>query len=37
VTVGGTCGTLRQTADANPPLNLLIQPVLLDPKLCGTG
>jgi phospholipid/cholesterol/gamma-HCH transport system substrate-binding protein len=37
VTVGGTCGTLKQTADANPPLNLLIQPVLLDPKLCGTG
>jgi phospholipid/cholesterol/gamma-HCH transport system substrate-binding protein len=37
VTVGGTCGTLKQTGDANPPLNLLIQPVLLDPKLCGTG
>jgi phospholipid/cholesterol/gamma-HCH transport system substrate-binding protein len=37
VTVGGTCGTLKQTGDANPPLNLLFQPVLLDPKLCGTG
>jgi phospholipid/cholesterol/gamma-HCH transport system substrate-binding protein len=35
VTVGGTCATLKQTADQNPPLNMVLQPALLDPSVCG--
>jgi phospholipid/cholesterol/gamma-HCH transport system substrate-binding protein len=35
VTVGGTCPTLRQVADQNPPLNMVLQPALLDPAVCG--
>jgi phospholipid/cholesterol/gamma-HCH transport system substrate-binding protein len=35
VTVGGTCSTLRQTADQNPPFNMVLQPALLDPAVCG--
>ena len=35
VTIGAKCTTLKQTGDANPPLGLLFQPALLDPKLCG--
>ena len=35
VTIGGKCTTLKQTADANPPLGMVFQPALLDPRLCG--
>ena len=35
VTVGSTCSTLKQTADQNPPLNMVLQPALLDPSVCG--
>jgi len=34
VTLAGTCGTLKQTADAEPPLGMLLAPALLDPSVC---
>lgn len=35
ITVGGACPTLRQTADQNPPLGMVLGPALLDPTICG--
>ncbi|MEA2268583.1 MAG: phospholipid/cholesterol/gamma-HCH transport system substrate-binding protein [Solirubrobacteraceae bacterium] len=37
VTLGGTCGVLKEIAGDNPPLNLALQPALLDERICGTG
>jgi phospholipid/cholesterol/gamma-HCH transport system substrate-binding protein len=37
VTLGGTCGVLKQIAGDNPPLNLALQPALLDERICRTG
>jgi phospholipid/cholesterol/gamma-HCH transport system substrate-binding protein len=37
VTLGGTCGVLKEMAGDNPPLNLALQPALLDDRICGTG
>ncbi len=34
VTVAGTCGSLKQTADSIPGLGMLFAPALLDPKVC---
>ncbi|MCW3010524.1 MAG: hypothetical protein JWO90_928 [Solirubrobacterales bacterium] len=35
LTIGGTCNTLKSTAAANPPLNLVLAPALLDPTICA--
>jgi phospholipid/cholesterol/gamma-HCH transport system substrate-binding protein len=35
VALEASCTTLRQTADQNPPLNMVLQPALLDPTVCG--
>ena len=37
VTLGGTCSVLKELTGDNPPLNLLFQPALLDPRVCGNG
>jgi hypothetical protein len=37
VTLGGTCGVLKEIAGDNPPLNLALQPALLDERICRTG
>ena len=35
VTLGGTCAVLKEVTGDDPPLNLLYQPALLDPRVCG--
>jgi phospholipid/cholesterol/gamma-HCH transport system substrate-binding protein len=37
VTLGGTCAVLKELTGDNPPLNLALQPALLDHRVCGTG
>jgi phospholipid/cholesterol/gamma-HCH transport system substrate-binding protein len=35
VTLGAPCSVLRQIADSNPPLGMVLAPSLLDPAICG--
>ncbi len=35
LTVAGTCNTIRNTAQNNPPLNMVMAPALLDPTICA--
>ncbi len=34
ITLAGTCGTLKQTADTSPVLGMVLSPALLDPSVC---
>jgi phospholipid/cholesterol/gamma-HCH transport system substrate-binding protein len=36
VTLGGECGTLKQTVDTIPPLAMVLGPALFDPNVCGS-
>lgn len=35
LTIGGTCNTLQQVGNTNPPLNMVLAPALLDPTICA--
>lgn len=35
ITISGACQSIKQVADQNPPLNMVLAPALLDPKVCG--